>query len=771
MKRSLALGLLMSLTCWVWAYAAPKLGDKQIDRPAAMTGYFCPDGNISFVADGPEALVRFNADIYQFGNIGAYEQAIDNVTLVKKSVYDANLIDVADMCSPCSTGIAMGAGFQALDVASLSPSELLYYETFDAQIPSEWLLNPWGYYEQDTGPDPLDHESAPWEILNDGNCDPFGGSLGLGTDGDPSGVQATAEITFYGLEAGEEYVVAFWWRSFSGSGHMQLEVFGTPFWVNATPTPLILFSDLEGASWGDADQDGNLEVYLPRHAAANGLFEYTGSSFVDVASGPAATTVNTNMGLWGDYDGDGLPDIYLVNPGVRNDLLFGDGAGGFTENTPITLESLDGISALSIDIENDGDLDIYLCALGDNRLYRNDGVGAWTETGFGTDAAEPLTTNAAEAADYDGDGDQDLYLAVSFGRNVLLENNGGVFTDVTPPLLWGSAAYQTTDVAWGDYDNDGDPDLYVVNYNNENFLYRNDGGGVFTDVTTLRLSDVGDSYSALWFDAENDGDLDLFVVHESNGNKLLMNNPGRDWVNGASDPLPDGGNLLTAAAADYNCDGRMDLFVTHTNSQPGKVFENVYDYGGNWLQVDLVGVSSNTKGIGAKIEIYIQGDMQMREVRAGNGFMSQSSSTAHFGLGDATSIGTLRVTWPSGIIQDLHQVAANQKLTITEQATSLSVPDGAGAANFRLLAVPNPMRSSATLQFDLEQAGHASLRIFNIRGQQVRELADGPMRSGRHEVPWNRMDDHGRALPSGVYLFRLDTVGQSQQGKLILLDR
>ena len=215
------------------------------------------------------------------------------------------------------------------------------------------------------------------------------------------------------------------------------------------------------------------------------------------------------------------------------------------------------------DYDNDGDLDLYLCNYdhASNKLFRND-LGTFVDATSGPLGSSD-TTICAVWGDYDNDADLDLYLVTKPGTNRLLRNDGGgTFVDVTsgPVGNVGDGA----GASWGDYDNDGDIDLYVSNSEHQvNRLYRNDGGGVFADVTSSTAADSGDGTGAMWVDYDNDGDLDLCSLNYFGPIKLLRNDGGGAFVNVAKGPLVarDGHNGM--AWGDYDNDSDMDAFITN----------------------------------------------------------------------------------------------------------------------------------------------------------------------------------------------------------------
>ena len=311
----------------------------------------------------------------------------------------------------------------------------------------------------------------------------------------------------------------------------------------------------DGWALGDLETRGFREV----RSAHRGFTEITDETFGAIASfreqlargvdhwrdsmdAAAGVTVYGHHGLaLGDFDGDGLEDLYVSQPGgLPNRLYRNRGDGTFSDATRRAgLDILDDTSmALFGDIDNDGDQD--LIAIGATPLlFRNDGRGRFAldaEAGLEVPEDRAAMFTGAALADYDLDGDLDLYVcaydfwqpgaqydaptpyfdAVNGPPNLLFRNDGrGRFEDVSA-----AAGLAPTNnrfsfaAAWGDYDGDGDPDLYVANDFGRNNLYRNEGDGTFEDMAaSLGVEDLGAGMSAAWGDYDNDGDLDLYTAN------------------------------------------------------------------------------------------------------------------------------------------------------------------------------------------------------------------------------------------------------------------
>ena len=309
--------------------------------------------------------------------------------------------------------------------------------------------------------------------------------------------------------------------------------------------------------------------------------------------------------------------------------------------------------------------------------------------------------------DYDNDRDMDLFIAKCGGgvdrrTDQVHRNNGdGTYTEVgdetglaDPISTWSSA--------WGDYDNDGDMDVFVgASTTGSTHKYTvNNGDGTFTDRSSssgvLALTQRGIENTPA--DFNNDGNLDI----ASNGNILLGNGDGTFTI--LNNVLPfDNGSL-----GDLNGDGYIDSF-----SEGGTLY---YNDGGtnNWITINTVGVESNINGIGARVEIVTASGTQIRDVRSGEGFRFMSTLNTHFGVGTDTEIESITVYWPSGTI-DIHEdIAVNQSIRL-EEGVVLGVNE---STTDNLVVFPNPTHDILTLKNDsvLEDAIYS---VFDTTGKRV----------------------------------------------------
>jgi hypothetical protein len=307
--------------------------------------------------------------------------------------------------------------------------------------------------------------------------------------------------------------------------------------VDATSGPLGDTGDSNGVAWGDYDNDGDLDLYVANVNTANRLLRNDGGgTFVDATSDPLGDTGYGTGVAWGDCDNDGDLDLYLSEYGSANKLFRNSGDGTFVDATSDPLGDPErGQGVVWGDYDNDGDLDLFLVnSSSSNKLFRNDGDGSFVDVTSGLMGGTVSDYGTGVAwGDYDNDGDLDLYLTSSYSGNTMLRNDGeGRFLDATSGPL-DDTGYGTG-VAWGDYDNDGDLDLYISNtWNGANKLLRNDLGGTFVDVTSDLMGDTGYGGGVAWGDYDNDGDLDLYLTNLGGANKLFENvtaASGRHWL-------------------------------------------------------------------------------------------------------------------------------------------------------------------------------------------------------------------------------------------------
>ncbi len=426
-------------------------------------------------------------------------------------------------------------------------------------------------------------------------------------------------------------------------------------------------------SWGDYDGDGYADLFTSNRHLYRNNGDGTLTQVMDSGIGEATD----EGGIWIDYNNDGRLDLFVRNENGANSLFTNQGDGTFVGvgTGSIVEDEENSWGAAWADYDNDGDVDLFVANHTNdsgitNSLYSNNGDGAFTKITTGIIAAGDGNSEGCAWGDYDNDGYTDLFVSNYGMDNFLYHNNGdGTFT-----LINGAEVVRdkwSTGCAWGDYNNDGYLDLSVINLV-ENSLHTNNGDGTFTRVTTGDIvSEYSSSRGCAWGDYDNDGDLDLVVTngHPLYGNNLFYSNNGDGTFTKVATGVVADLKGVTGGPCWADCDNDGDLDLVNTSKPDSYLFVNNGN-GKNWINVRCIGTVSNSAAIGAKVrvEATINGSVkwQMREVSTQTGSGQQDSLEAEFGLGDATVVDIIRIEWPSGIVQELANVAVNQFLTVTE---------------------------------------------------------------------------------------------------------
>ncbi|MCI4668198.1 MAG: CRTAC1 family protein [Bacteroidia bacterium] len=451
---------------------------------------------------------------------------------------------------------------------------------------------------------------------------------------------------------------------------------------NGSDLTTSLYSNL-GLSFGDFNGDGFQDVFMGGYNSEDGDLLYVNNgdrTFTLIDTGAVSNTLGTSVGgTWGDADNDGDLDLFVTGIGDPGRLYINRGGGNFEELEEEDIYRYNGhnYNAAWVDYDKDGFLDIFVSDFLANRpniLFHNEGDGTFRRRE--NLLPEPGATIGGTWCDFDNDGDMDLFAPNGNGEdNFLYRNNGrGTFVRLTTGDLVNDGG-NSVGSSWGDYDNDGDFDLYVCNSDRQqNFLYQNNGDGSFTRVLEGALvNDKDRSQGSSWGDFDNDGDLDLYVTNgQQESRKLYINNGDGSFTTDFVEPVTREGTFsLGAAHADIDNDGDLDLMVANHVDNPNQFYLNNGNEN-NWIQIRLVGTVSNRTAIGAQIRVKatINGEVvtQLRQIegQSGGGASAQNSLIAHFGLGDATSIDTIEVRWPSGFTQFESNVNPNQFYEIVE---------------------------------------------------------------------------------------------------------
>ena len=505
-----------------------------------------------------------------------------------------------------------------------------------------------------------------------------------------------------------------------------------------------------GVALFDYDDDGDLDVYFlqgalldPKKSLSDSLFpappdrppqnqlfrnELSADGrlcFTDVTKEADVGDTGYGMGAAvGDYDNDGDLDLYVTRFGA-NVLYRNNGDGTFSNVT--RQAGVDDLrwstSATFLDYDLDGDLDLFVTNYLDftvkgnrpcpnevgeldycdpsvyqphpDRLFRNGGEGRFSDVteaaGIGTSFGRAL---GVVCADFNLDGWMDVYVANDGSANQLWMNQGdGTFEDLA--LLSGTA-YNADGkpeagmgVTAGDFDNDGDEDLFMTHLAHETHtLYRNDGKARFHDAT-IRLGLAAISrytgFGTQWFDYDNDGDLDLFVAngavrsvaslrgeaypyHEKN--QLYRNDGGskfREIPAAEAGPALDLSEVSRGTAfGDIDNDGDIDLVVANNNG-PARLLLNQIGSRQHWLQVRLERARANRFAVGARVGVLREGKRPLwRRAQTDGGYLSANNGRVHFGLGRDSRLKAVLVEWPGGRSEVWNDVGADRIILLRE---------------------------------------------------------------------------------------------------------
>ncbi len=448
--------------------------------------------------------------------------------------------------------------------------------------------------------------------------------------------------------------------------------------------------DSRSVNFIDYDNDGNLDLHItngPQLGAKAFLYRGNGDgTFTKITNDTLVNTVAAADGAtWADYDNDGDMDCFVAtwwnqkNPFFTNN---GDGTFSRVGTGTIATENTYSEAASWGDYDQDGFLDIYICnsaAVLQNPFYRNNGDGTFTKITTGPQSTDGGKSRVGIWGDYDGDNDIDLFVANEDNQNDnFYRNEGdGTFFKITgmPPANGGRSSFSAS---WGDIDNDLDLDLLVANWGQDEQLYINNGDGTFTPRSSGDpIDDAGFSVSSSFADIDNDGDLDLFITNAFNDqfdfDFLYYNDGAGNFTRDVTDTVTtDPGWSYGCAFGDIDKDGDLDLAVAKCFNANEK--NSLFINNGNsnhWISITCRGVQSNRSGIGAVVKVKAAIDgvtpiWQMRQITSQSGYAGQNSIDAHFGLGLATSVDSMIITWPSGYVTTQANMSVDSFFTIDE---------------------------------------------------------------------------------------------------------
>lgn len=422
-------------------------------------------------------------------------------------------------------------------------------------------------------------------------------------------------------------------------------------------------------AWADYDNDGDLDFAVSIKGGEIRLYENRDGVFVDVGAALGMPESGDEIrGLsWGDYDGDGDVDLLggsNVFPTPSRTYVYRNDGNGFVEvasDIGLTIPGRFSRQSSWVDYDNDGDLDLYAGSrAGPNFLFEND-AGSFTMVGFRSGPTDPRRTVGACWFDIDRDGDLDVFVANQSGdSDGLWRNDGDAFVDIAPDLGMDQTLRPMSvggvGCAVGDYDNDGDFDLYVATYG-DNLLYRNNGDGSFAEVAkAVGVAEPDSTVGAAWADYDNDGDLDLMAVGYKRVDgvqeplNLLFRNDGDRFSSVIEENHPMNVGDHGIEWIDYDADGDIDLSLTDGYGPEGGHFLLRNDLSEAARQRSLSVLVLDDEGhftrAGSEVRLYdSEGQiLASRQVGTGGGYNTQSATPVHFGLPNTDAV-TMEVSF------------------------------------------------------------------------------------------------------------------------------
>lgn len=510
-----------------------------------------------------------------------------------------------------------------------------------------------------------------------------------------------------------------------------------------------------GLSFTDFDMDGEEDI-LTSSCSGEPIYIFRGTpdGFVPHLIQPALADTARSKAVYAvDLDNDGDREIFITNFQSKNTLLWNNNEGyvDVSQQAGISINAYSSFSASFGDFNLDGYLDIYVVNRGTindpqhNSLYRNNGDGTFEDVAFLAGVSNTVGAGLATSfLDYNNDSWPDLYIANDkYTGNVLYENQGdGTFQDVSSDSGT-DLDMDGMSVTLADYNDDGYLDIYVTNtvVGGNKFLVSN--GDLTYDEVAEELDVVTNKlcWGSQFVDFDGDMDEDLFVPSFSpdfdNMNTFYLRDQNQliDW----SEELleADFSESMGSAKADFDHDGDYDLAVLNTEVEGSYLLENESDPV-NYVKFCLEGTASNYEGIGTWIEVHAGGVVQRRYTTLGSNFAGQDSRYHIFGLGENDSIDLIRITWPSGIIQEILDQEINMTICFQEPT-----PTDIREAHNELSLWPNPAQNYLVLE--------AVRGDYSIRDSSGRIVQHGQVESRRIEIS---------ALSDGIYVLVIGQVAQ-----------
>lgn len=431
-----------------------------------------------------------------------------------------------------------------------------------------------------------------------------------------------------------------------------------------------------GIQWIDYNNDGRLDLFLVGSNGTTLFKNIGGGKFVNVTAAAKITNNGKDArgASWADIDNDGDLDVFIANR-IDNPTLLLNNHGVFSDISGKLLSSIAPTAVgttqagIWVDINNDKDIDLLIVKDGAaNQLFKKKGLD-FTNIATAAGIADTSSGRSAVAFDANADGFQDLFVVNFNHPNKLYLNKGNeTFSDISASagVAFSGGSVQA---AVADYDRDKDTDLFVVNNNGSSILYRNAGNLKFSVATPGVVKSPKKGIAAAFADVDSDGNDDLVLAQTAGGNKLFRNK-GKGQFEIVSDiDLNNPDNPTGITIGDFNNDGLPDIALgdgDDSQDRGDSLYQNSGGGGNNFVILTLVGGASNKAAIGARVIVQTGLTFQAKEVTAGNG-QNEESLPLEFGIGVAPSIDVIQIFWPgSATPQILKNIKANSKVKVIQ---------------------------------------------------------------------------------------------------------
>jgi hypothetical protein len=491
-------------------------------------------------------------------------------------------------------------------------------------------------------------------------------------------------------------------------------------------------------AWADFNGDNYPDLFVTNNDSDNDKFNFLyfnngDGTFEKITEGPVTTDGGSSYSCTAaDIDGDYDMDLFVANHNENNFLYLGNGNGTFQKVTEgdIVNDGGKSVGASWIDYDLDGYTDLFVANRDQpNFLYHGTGPGYFEKITMGNIVTESANTSGCAWGDYDNDGYPDLYVANSGSASKLYHNDFGTFTEVEEEPFTSDIS-SCSGASWGDCDNDGDLDLFVSTgqlgmYNN--WFYKNNGDGSFTKITDSPVvNEATWSSGSAWGDYDKDGDLDLAVGGYDGDNQLFSNDGNGNFIAVSDNAfVNDGGYTKGLAWADADDDGDLDIFTAKNNFFGGNNSFFLNDGNeNNWLKVKptvIVCCVNSSNAYGVRVYVYAtifgQAVMQMREASYQSGGGQGGENEAIEFFGlGDASVVDSVIVSWSGVQSKAYNVSSNQ--TIEMGPVIGSITDNAHRRNPLINVFPNP--SSGVFQIDVNTKNEQGiLYITTLDGRSV----------------------------------------------------